>query len=222
VRKAPPPPQSELPDARELAGSTLVALAVAAVLLVIVVLPAEYAIDLTGLGRPLGLTRMGEIKVALRNEAAADLALREAAAAAAASASGASAPETAGSVADGDRLDASNARAVAAPDVEEVQVTLDPGQERRFALDTEAGARVDFEWFTDWGAVAFEMNGAPPGVTGSATSYARADSRAADEGVLTAAFAGIHGWTWRNGGKEAVTVTLRVKGDYKNLREIGR
>lgn len=62
--------------------STLVALAVAGLLLVTVVLPAEYGIDPTGVGRVIGLTRMGEIKTRLAREAAADAAADAAAAAA--------------------------------------------------------------------------------------------------------------------------------------------
>ena len=60
--------------------STLIAAAVALVLLITVVLPAEYGIDPTRIGRVLGLTQMGEIKVRLAREAAADQAADDAAA----------------------------------------------------------------------------------------------------------------------------------------------
>ena len=48
------PDVSELPTTRQLVGSTLVAMAGAAALLVTVVLPSEYGIDPTGVGRVLG------------------------------------------------------------------------------------------------------------------------------------------------------------------------
>lgn len=67
---------------RRLLRSTLIALVVAVLLLVTVVLPAEYGIDLTGAGRVLGLTQMGEIKTRLAKEAAADAAADAKAAAA--------------------------------------------------------------------------------------------------------------------------------------------
>ena len=51
-----------LPTIRNLVRSTMVAAAVAALLAVTCVLPAEYAYDPTGVGRVLGLTEMGEIK----------------------------------------------------------------------------------------------------------------------------------------------------------------
>ena len=63
----PDPPK---PDTRKLLRSTLMAAAVALVLLITVVLPAEYGIDPTRIGRVLGLTQMGEIKVRLAREAA--------------------------------------------------------------------------------------------------------------------------------------------------------
>jgi hypothetical protein len=47
---------------RQLLGGTAVSLAVAVGLLALVVLPAEYGKDLTGLGRILGLQAMGEAK----------------------------------------------------------------------------------------------------------------------------------------------------------------
>ncbi|CAM3965002.1 hypothetical protein VRRI112168_08005 [Vreelandella rituensis] len=73
------PTRAELPSNRKLIRSTLLAAVVAAVLLVTVVLPAEYAIDPTGAGRLLGLTEMGEIKQQLAEEAELDQAATQAA-----------------------------------------------------------------------------------------------------------------------------------------------
>lgn len=47
---------------RKLFVSTLLALLIAALLLLTVVLPAEYGVDVTGVGRLLGLTRIGQLK----------------------------------------------------------------------------------------------------------------------------------------------------------------
>ena len=62
----------DTPSTSRLLKSTVIALVVALVVLVVAVLPAEYGVDPTGVGRRLGLTQMGEIKVALAREAAAD------------------------------------------------------------------------------------------------------------------------------------------------------
>lgn len=74
------PPGQPLPDGRRLVRSTVIAAAVALAILITIVLPAEYGIDPTRIGRALGLTQMGEIKVRLAREAAADQAADDAAA----------------------------------------------------------------------------------------------------------------------------------------------
>ena len=50
------PEIGELPNKKILNRATLIAATIAAVLLVTVVLPAEYGVDRTGVGRLLGLT----------------------------------------------------------------------------------------------------------------------------------------------------------------------
>lgn len=66
------PTRAELPTSAQLKRSTLIAALTALALLVTVVMPSEYAIDPTGVGRFLGLTKMREIKTQLAAEAAAD------------------------------------------------------------------------------------------------------------------------------------------------------
>lgn len=68
------PMPAQLPSSRQLLRSTVIAAVSALVLLTTVVLPAEYGIDPTGIGRKLGLTDMGEIKTRLAAEAEADAA----------------------------------------------------------------------------------------------------------------------------------------------------
>lgn len=68
----PPMPPVQPVSPRKLLRSTLVAVLVAGLLLATVVLPAEYGVDPTGVGRVIGLTQMGEIKTRLAREAAAD------------------------------------------------------------------------------------------------------------------------------------------------------
>jgi hypothetical protein len=76
------PPASDGPSRRALLRSTAIAAAAALLILVTVVLPAEYGIDPTRVGRLLGLAKMGETKAALAREAAADEAADRAAEAA--------------------------------------------------------------------------------------------------------------------------------------------
>lgn len=55
------PSQAELPSTAQLIRSTVVAMAGAALLLVTIVLPAEYGLDPTGIGGKLGLTAMAHV-----------------------------------------------------------------------------------------------------------------------------------------------------------------
>ena len=68
------PTREELPTSAQLKRSTFIAAVSAAFLLVTIVLPSEYGIDPTRIGRLLGLTEMGQIKTQLAAEAAADAA----------------------------------------------------------------------------------------------------------------------------------------------------
>ena len=67
------PDPDDRPLARTLLRSALVALTVATTLLVMVVRSAEYGVDPTGMGRLLGLTEMGRVKMALAREAQGDV-----------------------------------------------------------------------------------------------------------------------------------------------------
>lgn len=210
------PPTSELPSSRALLRSTAIAAGVALVLLVTVVLPAEYAIDPTGVGRVLGLTEMGEIKMSLAAEA-------EAAAAADAAAKGAPAAAPAAATAPPSAPVATAAAPVTPPadsagrsDV--TQVALQPGQGREIKLVMREGARVNYEWTVEGGVVNSDTHADKPGTPYH--GYAKGRNQASDRGVLVAAFDGKHGWFWRNRGRQPVTVTLRTDGDYRDLQEV--
>jgi hypothetical protein len=201
------PPKNELPSARVLLRSTLIAMATAAALLVTVVLPAEYGVDPTRVGRVLGLTEMGEIKMELAREAAAAEAQAAAAATQPAPAAEALAaePDSAEAQDEGVRSD-------------EVTVSLEPGQGREIKLAMREGAQVEYVWSVAGGVVNHDTHGDRPGT--SYHGYARGTAMASDEGVLVAAFDGMHGWFWRNRGTAPVTVTLRVRGEYTEWREV--
>jgi hypothetical protein len=218
-------PASELPSSRSLLRSTAIAAATAAVLLVTAVLPAEYGVDPTGVGRLLGLTQMGEIKMELAREAAA------AEAAERAGAPSDSTTATTGAVASGGVAAAGaapvpaqptqRAAATAASRVDSVQVTLRPNEGKEVKLVMRKGTRVTYAWSTDRGGVNFETHGdtlnAPPGVF---HSYSKGRDARAHEGAFVAVFDGMHGWFWRNRTREVVTITLRTEGEYQELKRL--
>jgi hypothetical protein len=210
-----PLPESVAPSSRRLLRSTLIAAVTAIVLLATVVLPAEYGVDPTGIGRVLGLTQMGEIKMQLAREAAAD-------ATGDSSISVPAANTAAGPLPIASRDTAVAATAVAAAGkADTVQVTLRPGQGREIKLAMKEGARVAYSWSTDRGVVNYDTHAdrsAPPAI--KYHGYAKGQSTPSDTGELIAAFDGMHGWFWRNRTSESLTVTLRTSGQYTELKEI--
>lgn len=217
-----PASPSELPSARSLLRSTLIAAAVAIVLLLTVVLPAEYGVDPTRVGRLLGLTRMGEIKVALAKEAA--VADSVDAAAKQVVATGSAVPPPSGVPAATPAVATATTSAAVpstGPEPENSHVTeivLRPSEGKEVKLVMRKAARVTYSWSTDGGVVNYDTHADAPGIRYH--GYGKGTAKSSDEGVLVAAFDGAHGWFWRNRGREAVTVTLRTGGDYQELKRM--
>jgi hypothetical protein len=183
---------------------------------VTVVLPAEYGVDPTGVGRVLGLTEMGEIKMSLAAEAEADAAADAAGTATPGTSSGAPAPAPVAATPAPAAPAATATDSAATSHVTEV--ALQPGQGREIKLVMREGARVDYEWTVEGGVVNSDTHADRPGTPYH--GYAKGKAQSGDRGVLVAAFDGKHGWFWRNRGRSPVTVTLRTSGDYQDLQEV--
>jgi hypothetical protein len=175
-----PPPRS----GKKLLIGSLAAIAVAAVALVVFVLPAEYGIDPTGAGRALGLTKLAEPQM---NEEQLRGARRTGV------------------------LTLSDQPLQRDQWDDEWQVVLGPyeGIELKYTLD-EGGA-MDFEWeATD--TVEYDLHSHPfEGGTELTESYA-VDEGERMQGRYVAAFTGLHGWYWQNRNLEDVTLTVRAAG----------
>lgn len=211
-----PAPTTELPSSRGLLRSTLIAAAVATVLLVTVVLPAEYGVDPTRVGSLIGLTEMGEIKMDLARE----VAVADSVEAAALQSATTAAPTSAAPVAAPPEATASPAAQTASTDSAASshvsEFVLQPNEGREIKLVMRKDARVAYSWAANGGVVNYDTHADGPGI--SYHGYAKGTGRQSDEGVLVAAFDGSHGWFWRNRGRDAVTVTLRTSGDYQELK----
>lgn len=211
-----------LPSTAKLIRSTAIAVVVALVLLIAVVMPAEYGVDPTGIGRVLGLTEMGEIKAQLAKEAAAaDAAEVAAGTTPAAVAVPASQPAPINAVPVAAPQSAAAAAGAAIPKSDEVSVTLLPNEGKEIKLAMQKDARVNYSWSTDRGVVNYDTHAdrtAPPAI--KYHGYAKGQAKPSDEGVLVAAFDGMHGWFWRNRTRQPVTVTLRTSGDYSELKRM--
>ena len=194
----------DLPTSRQLLRATALAFAAAGAILVAVVLPSEYAIDPTGIGRQLGLTRMGEIKAQLAEEAAAD-ATAGAAPVAPASQAAPAKVATVGAAAEAPRSDT-------------MKLTLAPDQGAEIKATMAKDARLTFNWSVEGGRVNFDTHADAPGI--DYHGYGKGKETAGESGELVAAFDGKHGWFWRNRGDGPVTVTLRTQGAYTEIKRV--
>ena len=201
------PNRDDLPSTRQLLKSTASAAAIAAVLLVTCILPAEYGIDPTGIGQMLGLKSMGEIKQQLHAEAGAPHAI-----------------ET--TIVDSTTVpsittDNAASTSDAALQSHQMTVTLQPNQAAEIKLSMSKGTQVDYQWTTQGGGVNFDTHGdmlnAPKDFY---HGYGKGVNQIEDAGQLTAAFDGKHGWFWRNRGKQVVTVTLTTRGAYDEIKRV--
>ncbi|MDG2969417.1 transmembrane anchor protein [Pseudomonas extremaustralis] len=211
----PLPTVNELPSTRKLLRSTVIAILVAAGLLVTVVMPSEYAIDPTGLGRALGLTQMGELKIILAQEALADTAPPQQAP---------SAPAPAQQVAQVQPVAKPVAPPVAIPTsalkTNQITVMLKPGEGKEIKLEVLKGRTVSYEWTAVGGPVNYETHGEPYNAKkGYFHSYGKGKQVKDNQGEFTAIFDGTHGWFWRNRTNNDVTISLKATGDYLSVKQ---
>jgi len=199
------PTCAEPPDSRQLIRSTIIAVAVAATLLVTVVLPAEYAIDPTGIGRMLGLTKMGEIKQQLTQEENTDETLTE------------------NSVSDTQASTEAETKVVSAPPQsetwhDEMSATLAPGEAAEIKLVMKKGETAFYAWEVDQGHLNSDLH--TDDVDGKAHSYQKGRAETSLSSKFTAVSDGAHGWYWRNRSDVEVTVTVRTRGEYSEIKRL--
>ncbi|MEM9106899.1 MAG: transmembrane anchor protein [Pseudomonadota bacterium] len=194
------PSLEELPSASQLLRSTIIAAISAALILVAIVLPAEYGIDPTGAGRVLGLTEMGEIKQELEDEAEQDRKLH------------------------GDQRSSILSDAVMGIFVgtayaqqewrDTISFTLEPGEFTEIKLRMKEGDEAAYTWVAEGGRINFDLHAHG---NGKSHTYEKGRGETAGDGDIVAPFDGEHGWFWRNRDNSAITVTLQLKGIYSEL-----
>lgn len=186
-------PVTELPSTRTLAITTAVALLVAAVILVTLVLPAEYGVDPLGTGEALGLT-------AIANPSAGPAM---------------AAPE--GATAVTAVVEGPVGRYAATYKRDAVEFTLGPYEFVEYKYQLQAGASMLYSW-TATTAVVHDLHGELDGDPNQVTSFNKAN-RQADHGAFVAPFTGLHGWYWENPGGDTVTVKVTSSGFYTSAME---
>jgi hypothetical protein len=203
MHNAEKPTLEELPSLASLKRSALVAGVAGVAILVTVVLPAERAIDPTGIGRILGLTEMGEIKRELAEEAERDRLLH-------------GGEPTSSLLRDMLGLFAGAAQAEEQAWADVVSFTLEPDASAEVKLVMQAGDVARYAWNATGGRINFDLHAHGDG---QSVDYDRGRGAVEGEGLIEAGFVGEHGWFWRNRDEAAVTVTLQLGGAYSAIVE---
>ncbi len=199
------PTDRELPSAKALIKSTIIAAITAAILLVTTVLPAEYGIDPTGIGQKLGLKKMGKIKTSLAEEAAEDAA-RDAALT-----KDATPIETIA------KAKTQSEKKSTAAHQDSITVTLAPNEGKEAKVNMSKDAVVTYKWVSEGGIAKFDVHGDSKALKINYHNYEKG-AKTTKEGKITAAFDGSHGWFWRNRTDRNITITLDVSGDFSDLK----
>jgi hypothetical protein len=197
------------PTAKRLGLSIAAAIIGAALLLVLIVLPAEYGVDPTGLGARMGLTAM--------NEPARTLQIQDV--------TGGNAGYREVNVPDpGQPTPLPNPAVVQlkttdAP-TKTLTVRLEPEQETEIKAALDAAQVILYSWRAD-GEVYVDFHGHEPGAGREFVRYEEQQSGHEGRGSLVAPFTGEHGWFWLNISDKPVTITLTLSGYYKDIIDYG-
>jgi hypothetical protein len=174
----------------QLRRATMIAALVGSTLTLTIVLPAEYGIDPSGIGRLLGLTQMGEMK---RDGHRESWRFR--------------------------LIGTAHAQAPTSRN-DEVIVTLRPGESAEVKAFMKVGDEMSWRWSTVGGKLNFEFHGELPNAPdGKFTSYGKGSADMA-EGAFKPKFDGTHGWFWRNRTSQTITVTVSTSGRYEKLERV--
>lgn len=194
-----------LPTLPQLIKATVLALIAAGAILITAVLPAEYGIDPTGIGKVLGLTTLSA------NNGVTASALLPGAPAAMLPDSTAAVPPAV----------QTPTATVAKSDVpfrsDQMSLTLQPDEGAEIKASIRKGEQFVFTWVAHGGKVNFDMHGERPNAGNEFTSYWKAKEQTSAQGTFVAPFDGTHGWYWRNRGDKPVTVKVKVSGFYEKL-----
>jgi len=183
------------PSRGKIIKASIIALLAALVILVTLVLPAEYGVDPLGTGKALGLTAIADPQVGLpAPSAGVGMEYVPTAQGAAAAYAGAFKTET-------------------------TSFTLGPYEWLEYKYQLEKGAGMVFSWTAD-AAVTHDFHGEPDEKgTAEVISFDKRRLQASN-GSLVAPFTGIHGWYWENTTGQPVTVKLSSAGFYSGGLEL--
>jgi len=193
------PKDIELPSSKKLIKSTAIAAVSAVIVLVTCVMPAEYAIDPTGMGKVLGLTKMGEIKQSLTEE----------------SENGINAAQAVNSV---EQISVETSTQTA---TDNAQMIMPAINKESISIELKPGQATEVKLTMPQSGLNYDTHGDPVNAPkGFYHGYGKGKNETTQQGVLKAAFDGKHGWFWRNRTENPVTVTLLVEGQFSEMKKV--
>ena len=194
------PPENDLPTSSQLLKSTMVAIGVGCTLLILVILPAEYGTDPTGVGELLGLKKMGEIKIRLNQDFLKEnQVFRE-------------------NIGAKDELMVESKISKENQDV--MEFVIAPDEAIEIKLEMKKGSMAKYKWTTQNGGLNYNLHGDGHRDFQKSISYKKGRMTSSDSGEFKAEFDGYHGWFWRNRNNKSVTVTLETIGDYILIKQM--
>ena len=188
------PSENDLPTSSQLLKSTMVAIGVGCALLILVILPAEYGTDPTGVGELLGLKKMGEIKTRLKQDF-----LKEN---------------------DGAKDELMVESETGKENQDVMEFVIAPDEAIEIKLEMKKGSIAKYKWTTKNGGLNYNLHGDGHKGSQKSISYKKGRMTSSDSGEFKSEFDGYHGWFWRNRNNESVTVTLETIGDYILIKQI--
>jgi hypothetical protein len=187
------------------------AAAVAALLLVTIVLPAEYSIDPTGIGRVLGLTALSEPARTLEitdvlggNETVREVEIPD---------FGEPVPLPNPAVSQHQEQP---------PQTRTLQITIPPEQETEIKTVLRKSKVILYSWQVDRGTVYCDFHGHDPAAGNEFfVRYLEHQEGSGATGSLVAPFDGEHGWYWLNYNDFPVNITVTITGFYDEIKDYG-
>ncbi|HWW05913.1 transmembrane anchor protein [Collimonas sp.] len=189
-----PANSAPLPTLPQLRKATGIAIVAAAAILLAFVLPAEYGIDVTGIGK---LLQIKKLNAASAQEAPLSPATVTAA--------NANSPQ------------ATLIKSQAPFNESEMSLVLQPNQGGEIKALMRQGEHFVYTWSAEGGKVTVDMHGERPNAGKEFTRYWKDKQQAGDQGSFVAPFDGIHGWFWRNHSDKPVTIKVKVSGFFEKL-----
>ncbi len=191
---------------KSLINACIVAVLLALVILFVAVLPAEYGIDPTGLGRKMGLTTLSGLgQKTVRPNVENSIATQQD--------EPGNQVDTAVANQSNDIRPLDTNKNIQWKDTVKIVIPPNKGLEYKFSL--QKGAELEYSWLTDGPSIYFDFHGEPKGAKeGEFKSYLKVMDKEST-GILTAPFEGIHGWYWENDTHKPITVQLNTNGAYQ-------